>query len=407
MRPAFRLALLLCTALPLAAQWNDSDRDRRGGVSGRIFLFADPNYEGEGVEILPGDDFSDLRQIAFPSGRAVNDRVSSIRIEGRASLRVYADPNFNGERLDITGDVPDLRRLARSKDGRLSWDDCITALRADGQRREPDRPRPPSRHDDRRDPPRIVLYADPNFEGEGLAIEAGDDLPDLRRAPFGNGMKSNDKVSSIRVERGAKARLYADPNFNGDALQVNESIADLRQLRRGQWTWDDCISAVRVDRAVGGRPPGQDRPGGGRPPGRDPESLIRQIYRELLGREPDRDTLREYRERFLEENWNEAMLRAAVTGSLEYRNREADRIIRRLYRELLDRDPDPTGFENYRRKMVDWSWSEDDVRRAIQRSDEYRRRGANPPPHRPPPNVGHRPREADETTGSATAPAQP
>lgn len=394
---ALRLALPLLPLLapPLGAQpygrqsdWSDRDRDRPA----RVVLYADPNFEGEGVEFFPGDDWPDLRQATFGDGRKVNDRVSSIRLEGAAKLRIYADPNFNGDQLEITGSVADLRKLARSPDGRVSWDDCITALRVDGPRRRPDWDR-----DDRRRTPRLILFSDPNFEGEGLAIEAGDDLPDLRRAPFGNGSRSNDKISSIRVEAGARGRVYADPNFTGDVLEITESIADLRSLKRGPFDWNDCITAVRVDR--GGR--GDGRPGPGRPAPRDPEPMIKKVFQDLLGQVPDHATLSRYRRLVIDENWSEEMVRADVMASAPYKNREADRIIRRVYRELLDREPDPTGYENFRRKIVDWGWSENDVRNAIRRSDEYRRRQFTPRPPAPP--SGHRPRENSD----APAPAQP
>lgn len=384
-RPA--LALALCSALSpsLWAAHTESagwDRDGgRGGPGGRIILYADPNYEGEGIEIFAGDDFPDLRRVQFADGRAVNDRVSSIRIEGRARLRIYADPNFNGDQLELTGDVPDLRRLARSRDGRASWDDSITGLRSEGARRrpEPERIPEPEKHPDwdheRRRIPQIIVYTDPNFEGEGLAIDAGSDLPDLRRAPFGSGRRSNDKISSIRVERGARVQLFTDPNFNGEVLEITDSVADLRQLRRPspnqQWTWDDCITAIRVDRA--GRRGDDDRRPGSVRPSRDPDPWIRAIYRELLGHEPDSNTLANYRRLVLQHDWNDDMLRAEITRSAEFRNREAHRIIHRLYHELLHREPDRDGFENFRRKIVDQNWSEQDVRNQILRSDEYRR----------------------------------
>lgn len=405
--------LALCCALPLtlAAAHNDSDWDRergRGGPDGRIVLFADPNYEGEGIEIFAGDDFPDLRRVQFADGRAVNDRVSSIRIEGRAKLRIYADPNFNGDSLELTGDVPDLRRLARSRDGRISWDDSITALRSEGTRRRPepdrhqDREHGPDWDQDRRRIPQIIVYGDPNFEGEGLAIDAGADLPDLRRSTFGSGRKSNDKISSIRIERGARAQLFTDPNFNGDVLEITESIADLRQLRRPganqQWTWDDCISAIRVDRA--GRRGDDDRRPGSIRPSRDPDPWIRTVYRDLLGHDPDANTLSQYRRLVLQHDWNDDMLRAEITRSPEYRNREAQRIIQRAYRELLDREPDRDGYENFRRKIVEGNWSEQDVRTQIMRSDEYRRRKNAPRPDRPSNDRGARPR-GDETDGTS------
>jgi hypothetical protein len=52
----------------------------------------------------------------------------------------------------------------------------------------------------------------------------------------------------------------------------------------------------------------------------------------------------------------------------------AERIVREAYRDILRREPDRTGLRQYTDAMVRRGWSERDVRRALQRSPEYAQR---------------------------------
>jgi hypothetical protein len=53
---------------------------------------------------------------------------------------------------------------------------------------------------------------------------------------------------------------------------------------------------------------------------------------------------------------------------------EAEHIVRRAYREILGREADRSGLHQYTRSMVEDGWSEEDVRRSLRSSDEYRRK---------------------------------
>jgi hypothetical protein len=70
----------------------------------------------------------------------------------------------------------------------------------------------------------------------------------------------------------------------------------------------------------------------------------------------DRGYTREYRDR-------------GSRGGRDYRARE---IVARAYRDILRREPDRSGLRQYTDAMVRRGWSENDVRRALRESDEYR-----------------------------------
>ena len=122
----------------------------------------------------------------------------------------------------------------------------------------------------------------------------------------------------------------------------------------------------------------------------NPEQIIRRAYEDILNREPDPEGMRTYRSDILDRGWSEQEVREALRNSPEYssgavRTSSADRIIRRAYQDILHREPDPAGFETYRRDIIERGWDEQDVRRALRHSDERRdeRRGqayGNPPP---------------------------
>jgi len=111
--------------------------------------------------------------------------------------------------------------------------------------------------------------------------------------------------------------------------------------------------------------------------GNRPQAAIRRAYQDILGREPDPEGLASYRSRMLNEGWSEQDVREALRRSPEYtsgagRTASADRIIRRAYQEILNREPDPGGLENYRRNIIERGWDEHDVRVALRRSPENR-----------------------------------
>jgi hypothetical protein len=58
-------------------------------------------------------------------------------------------------------------------------------------------------------------------------------------------------------------------------------------------------------------------------------------------------------------------------GGRDYRARE---IVAQAYRDILRREPDRSGLRQYTDAMVRRGWSENDVRRALRQSDEYRDR---------------------------------
>lgn len=230
-----------------------------------------------------------------------------------------------------------------------------------------DRPRGDERHDrDRRGGPRVILFQHADYRGEGIELRPGDRIEDLSRTDFGDGARLNDAISSIRVEDGAEVYVYANAHFRGAVMRLTESARDLsgRPLANDfRANWNDRISSIRVERARRG----DDR----REP---PEVILKRIYGEVLAREPRPDEYQRGRGWIIDQGWTEDMLRDELRRGGEFRREGADRIVRRAYREVLDRDPDASGLNQYRRAVLERGWTEGDIRDDLRRSEEYRRK---------------------------------
>lgn len=231
--------------------------------------------------------------------------------------------------------------------------------------------------DERRDDrggARVTFYEHADFRGGSITVHVGDSLENLGRAHFTNGERVNDRISSIRVEGNADVLVYRDAGFRGEALKIDHSVRNLRDDLSG---WNDEISSVRVVRESRRGPDPDMRDRDHDRPRMDPrqaDRIIARAYRDILQRDPDEGGLKWHRRKMVEEGLTEEQLRAALRQSGEYRT-VVDRIVTKAYRDLLGREPDPSGRQSFSEHMLKHGWSEEDVRNAIRRSDEYRARG--------------------------------
>lgn len=179
---------------------------------------------------------------------------------------------------------------------------------------------------------------------------------------------SDDRVSSIRILGRARVRVFKDTRFNGDSLQFDSDVRDLADE-----DFNDRISSVQVESRLYGQ---------GRPPygsSQDPDRIVRRAYQDILDREPDQAGLRLYRSRIIDEGWTEQQVREALRQSPEYREKatmtrpKAEAIVRNAYLAVLGREPD-AGSRSYVEKVFKDKWTQRDVERELRKSPEYRNR---------------------------------
>jgi hypothetical protein len=111
--------------------------------------------------------------------------------------------------------------------------------------------------------------------------------------------------------------------------------------------------------------------------GTRPTAAVRSAYQDILGRDPDPDGLRNYRDKIIRDGWSEQDVRDDLRRSAEYatlsgRTASADRIIRRAYMDVLHREPDAEGLATYRREIIENGWEYHDLRQVLARSEERR-----------------------------------
>jgi hypothetical protein len=96
--------------------------------------------------------------------------------------------------------------------------------------------------------PRVILYDQPNFQGNQMVLTPGSTQVDLSRITKEIGGTWNDSVSSISVEGNAELFLYTDADFRGDGIALRESVANL-SLAPDLITFVNSISSVVVNSA--------------------------------------------------------------------------------------------------------------------------------------------------------------
>ena len=229
--------------------------------------------------------------------------------------------------------------------------------------------------DRRREEPRVILFQNADFRGGALVLYPGDAIENMSGATFDNGMKLNDSISSIRIEGPVEVFAYENARFRGDALRLTESVRDLagRPVAGGVSVyWNDRISSIKVVWLKGHEHDfGHGRPGDDRVHV-DFEKIIRDVFKDALGRAPDAGELRDFRLRLQEQGWTEGMLRDHLRNEERYRREAADLIVRRAYREVLGREADPGGLNHYSRNLLEKGWTEGDIRDDLRKSAEYR-----------------------------------
>lgn len=94
---------------------DDRDETSNGPARDRICVYEDPNFGGRSQCWDAGEEELNLNRV-----NGWNDRISSIRVFGRAQVEVYRNAEWRGERLRVSRDVPDL--------GALNWGDQISSF---------------------------------------------------------------------------------------------------------------------------------------------------------------------------------------------------------------------------------------------------------------------------------------
>ena len=215
-------------------------------------------------------------------------------------------------------------------------------------------------------PGRVLLYAEPNYRGEALVLPAASVIENLEFVRDSRGRSWNDRVSSVRIEGPVLLIAFEHSRFRGAQPTITRSSADLATLSlgdRSRSNWDKLMSSLRVEPVQPNAPVFIEWNR------RDAERAVRSAFRDILGRDPDDSGLRTYLKRLMDAGWTEDQLRDNLRRSPEFRERDLDALVRKIYREVLGRDPDPSGVATYVRRLQG-GMSEAEFRADLRRSGE-------------------------------------
>ncbi len=161
------------------------------------------------------------------------------------------------------------------------------------------------------------FYQNANYRGDYFCVPAGEDLDQM---PSG----LNDRISSIRTFGEVEIIVFRNPGFSGRSTRFAEDVSNLQEAG-----WNDTLSSLSVRRGFragrGGFGGGRGEFGGGygdrggRQSSAEVERLVRRAYLDVLNREPDAAGMREYGQRVFSDGWSEADVREALRRSPEFR----------------------------------------------------------------------------------------
>jgi hypothetical protein len=180
----------------------------------------------------------------------------------------------------------------------------------------------------------------------------------------------NNQISSIRIFGDARVTIFQEPRFEGRGKDFRGEVRNLKDEG-----WNDRISSLRV-RGSGG----SGGHGGGGYSSEQADRIVRRAYEDILDRQPDTAGLRLYRSRMVDDGWSEKDVRDALRKSPEYKEKvtmtrpQAEDVVARAYRSVLGREPDP-GSRTYVDKVLREHWTEQDVARELRKSPEYKNKG--------------------------------
>ena len=130
-----RFLLLLVGVVGLSGVCSARDDDDRRRGEPRVILYQDADYRGDFIVLYPGEAIDNFSGQTFSNGNKLNDRVSSIRIEGGAEVYVYDDARFRGSAMRLTENARDLTGRLLTENSRDSWNDRISSVRVERPRR--------------------------------------------------------------------------------------------------------------------------------------------------------------------------------------------------------------------------------------------------------------------------------
>jgi hypothetical protein len=203
-----KLRIGLAVVLAVSCLALDASAQPRGRGYNGITVFEHPDFRGDSVSFR--DAIPDLREYRL------NDRISSLELDGNQAWEVCQDINFGGRCRVFTDTIDDLRF-----DG---WNDRISSIRPAGLARNNGRGWGWGNQRDRRNigrtgAGRITLYDRTNYRGQSRDVLASST----------NLGSAGDRARSVRVD-GGTWELCEGVFRNARCVTIDNDVPDLQNL---------------------------------------------------------------------------------------------------------------------------------------------------------------------------------
>lgn len=241
----------------------------------QVILFEHVNYDGAALYLTVGQDIADLRQNMISSGKSWNDRISSAKIGKNAQVLLCTDIGYGGPSIPYAADGQWINNIPTLHP--QGWGDRVSSLKVREYNydwtqeseppTEPEAPEEPKEGDPMEgvEPPtpyqppnigdplfyQVFLFEKADYGGQSLSFTYENDIPDLTRWNLPTGEKWNDRISSLKVGRGARIMLYEHVNYGGASIYFegdgtnNYDVFDLHR-----YGWGDKVSSFKVRRVA-------------------------------------------------------------------------------------------------------------------------------------------------------------
>ncbi len=221
------------------------------GDFGYAILYSNQNYKGAAHQLLQGDEVEDLRLLGNGFWPQQDALIGSIELHGVLELELWDQPRFQGNAITVTLSQASLESLGSSDE---NWQGRVKSVRVISLT-APEVPAvtPPSPVQQpllSKSAPlgEVRVYTDAGFTGDSFAITQAQVERNLNYVA--NTYRGwNDKISSIHIKGDFSVVLYKDAELRGNAIRIDESVANLRDLRRidpADGNWNDTVSSFEV-----------------------------------------------------------------------------------------------------------------------------------------------------------------
>jgi hypothetical protein len=225
-----------------------------------VILYSNENYSGNARRLKQGDSLQSIDALSnfrMPSGALM---IGSVEIYGAVDLVLWDQKAFRGETVTLSQSHASFDPVYPANQ---NWKGRIASIRVRSARA-------PQQSDSRfltitpsqsvssqtiQTPLRnqvnsgeVRIYTDAGFTGSSLSYNASGGEPNLLYLSRLND-NWNDNISSIYIRGNFSVVLYQDLNFEGDALRIDESVSNLRELRRrdpNRRNWNDAVSSIEI-----------------------------------------------------------------------------------------------------------------------------------------------------------------